>query len=198
MIDRLPIHPVPDRPGGVALRPERAGDEGAVRDLHLSAFGEHGRTVAPLVDDLRRTLARHEGASLVADLDGRVVAHVLFTRSLLDAPRRLVDVQVLSPVAVLPALQGRRIGSALIASGLDLLAGRGVPVVFLEGSPAYYSRLGFSAGAAQGFRRPSLRIPGPAFQARTLPAYETWMTGTLVYPQIFWDHDAVGLRDPEA
>ena len=38
---------------------------------------------------------------------------------------------------------------------------------------------------------------GPAFQARLLPAHEDWMTGTVVYPRVFWDHDAVGLRDPD-
>ena len=29
-----------------------------------------------------------------------------------------------------------------------------------------------------------------------LPAYETWMTGTLVYAWPFWALDCVGLRDP--
>jgi putative acetyltransferase len=72
---------------------------------------------------------------------------------------------------------------------------RGVPLVFLEGSPSYYPRLGFTPGREHRFRRPSLRIPDAAFQVLPLRAYETWMTGTLVYRQAFWDHDAVGLRD---
>lgn len=50
-------------------------------------------------------------------------------------------------------------------------------------------------GSDLGFRRPSLRIPEPAFQVILLPAYEEWMTGTLVYSRVFWDHDCVGLRD---
>jgi len=73
-----------------------------------------------------------------------------------------------------------------------------VPVVFLEGSPEYYSRFGFTAGAEQGFRKPSLRIPDAAFQAIRLPASQPWMTGTLVYSEIFWRHDAVGLRESTA
>lgn len=89
---------------------------------------------------------------------------MMFTRGLLDAPRRLVDVQVLSPVAVLPEHQGQGIGSALIRAGLHVMAERSVPVVFLEESPGYYSPLGFVAGAEQGFRKPSLRIPDAAFQ----------------------------------
>jgi putative acetyltransferase len=83
----------------------------------------------------------------------------------------------------------------MIRSGLELLDARRVPLVFLEGAPAYYARFGFLAGGDLGFRRPSLRIPEPGFQAVRLAAYEEWMTGTLVYPEAFWQLDLVGLRD---
>jgi len=180
----------------VDLRPERPDDAPAVRDLHLAAFGDDsGRVVAGLVDGLRHTLTADSGLSLVAEDRGAVVGHVLFTRSLLDAPRRLVGVQVLSPLAVAPERQRTGIGSALVLHGLQVLAAQGVPVVFLEGPPGYYSRLGFSSASAQGFRSPSLRIPEAAFQAVRLPAHEPWMTGTLVYDATFWEHDAVGLRE---
>jgi len=69
------------------------------------------------------------------------------------------------------------------------------PLVFLEGSPIFYARFGFKAAGPLGFRRPSLRIPEPAFQVVSLPGYEPWMTGTLVYSRVFWDLDCVGLRD---
>jgi putative acetyltransferase len=71
-------------------------------------------------------------------------------------------------------------------------------LVFLEGSPSYYRRFGFEAGGKYGFRKPSLRIPDAAFQVFPLPSYEPWMTGTLVYSEIFWQFDSVGLRDVEA
>jgi putative acetyltransferase len=180
------------------IREERAGDRQAVRELHLEAFGDHGATVAELTDALRENLLPDRGWSLVAEQAGRVVGHVMFTRSLLDAPRRLVEVQVLSPLAVLPEHHRRGVGSALVLSGLDLLARHAVPLVFLEGSPGYYPRFGFRPGGELGLRKPSLRIPDAAFQVFTLAAYETWMTGTLVYSEVFWQHDAVGLRDPDA
>jgi putative acetyltransferase len=123
-----------------------------------------------------------------------VVGHVRFTRSLLDAPTRLVEVQVLSPVSVMPERQGQGIGSALIRRGLETLAARNVPLVFLEGEPGYYGRLGFDPATEQGFRKPSLRIPDAAFQVARLEAYEPWMTGTLVYADPFWECDAVGVR----
>lgn len=179
----------------VRLRTEEPEDHAAVGRLHVAAFEDHGQVVADLVEDLRALVTSSDGLSLVAEDDTGVVGHVLFTRSLLDAPRRLVDVQVLSPIAVTPGRQGQGIGSALIRDGLATMAERGVPVVFLEGDPGYYSRLGFRPGTVFGFRKPSLRIPGGAFQALTLSAYQSWMTGTLVYSEIFWRHDAVGLRD---
>jgi len=166
-----------------------------VEEVHRAAFASHPDAVVRLVDALRRSLATELGLSLVAvDDDQRVVGHALFTRNLLDAPPRLLDVQVLSPLGVRPDAQGRGVGSALVRHGLRALADAGVPAVFLEGSPTYYSRFGFSPGGEHGFRRPSLRIPEPGFQVSLLPAYSSWMTGTLVYRHDFWDHDVVGLR----
>jgi putative acetyltransferase len=182
----------------VHCRPEQRGDHLAVRELHLQAFGDHGPLVADLVDDLRTHVDAERGTSLVAQTATGVVGHVMFTDALLDAPRRLVTVRVLSPLAVLPSAQRHGVGRALVTAGLQHESARGTPVVLLEGDPGYYSRLGFEPGGPRGFRKPSLRIPDAAFQAFPLPAHEPWMTGTLVYPDVFWRHDAVGLRDPDA
>ena len=98
----------------------------------------------------------------------------------------------------MPACQKQGVGTALIRRGLELLIGRNVPLVFLEGPPAYYSRFGFQSAADLGFRKPSLWIPDAAFQVLRLPTYESWVMGTLVYLEAFWRLDAVGLRDPKA
>jgi putative acetyltransferase len=177
------------------VRAEELADEAAANRVIAEAFGDDGAAVALLADELRGLVAADAGSSFVAELDGQIVGHVMFTRSLLDAPPRLVDVQVLSPLAVDPEHQRQGIGSELVRAGLEEMRRQGVPVVFLEGSPAYYRRFGFAAGGELGFRKPSLRIPDVAFMALPLATYEPWMTGTLVYAHEFWDSDAVGLRD---
>jgi putative acetyltransferase len=182
----------------VQLRAEEEPDHGEVASVVTAAFGDSGTTIATLVDELRGLVTVTSGCSLVADDDGDVVGHVMLTRSLLDAPRQLVDVLVLSPLAVRPSHQRQGVGSQLVLLGLQRADEMGAPAVFLEGSPDYYSRLGFLPGEPLGFRKPSLRIPDAAFQVVRLSAYEPWMTGTLVYSELFWRFDAVGLRDEDA
>ena len=88
----------------------------------------------------------------------------MFSPSLLDAPKRLLPVQVLSPIGVVPARQNQGVGTALIRRGLELLSERDVPLVFLEGAPGYYSRFGFEPGAAldSGSRRCESRRSVPS------------------------------------
>jgi putative acetyltransferase len=165
----------------------------AMRSLAIAAFHDDDH-IGALLDALRASWAWEDGLSFVAELGGEIVGQVLYTHATLDAPGRLVDVLVLSPIGVRPDLQGRGIGSRLVRETLAMMAVRPEPLVFLEGSPAYYPRFGFRPGDELGFVRPSVRIPGPAFMVYPLPSHEAWMTGALVYPDAFWRTDSVGLR----
>ena len=186
--------PGPDRD---LIRAATPADEAAIAGVVTEAFGAtEGPVVARLVGALRASPAWDPALSFVAIAAGQVIGYILATRNLLDAPRRLVDVLVLSPLAVHPARQGHGVGSRLMRHALTVMQERPEPLVFLEGSPAFYLRFGFQPGGPKGFRRPSLRIPEPAFMVHPLPAYQPWMTGTLVYADPFWRLDCVGLRGP--
>lgn len=171
------------------IRLETAHDLPAVRRVVSAAFGDE--PVADLLDDLRTSTA-WRGLSFVAESGGQVVGHVAFTRGWLDAPVGLLEVLVLSPLSVAPVAQGRGVGAELVRRTLELLRDRPEPLVFVEGSPGYYGRLGFEPGEEHGFTRPSTRIPPAAFQFVRLRSYDSAMTGALVYPDVFWAHDAVG------
>lgn len=169
-------------------------DAHGVRAVLTEAFGEEAPAIAEVLETLRA--AGDLAVELVADDGGDVVGHVALSRAWLDARERLVDVLVLSPLGVLPDSQGRGIGTTLLRAAVEAAEAWGSPLVFLEGSPAYYSARGWSAASSHGIDRPSTRIPDAACQVVLLPAHEPWMTGRLVYPDVWWRLDLVGLRDP--
>lgn len=182
-------------PTTMRLRRETPADHDAVATVVGEAFGRP--EVPELVTALRpySGIGEHRELSLVAEIDDCVVGHVMLTLSRVDAWERLVDVLVLSPLAVHPDHQEKGIGTALVAAAVDLARTADAPALFLEGSPVFYGARGFTPAAPLGFRRPSRRIPAPAFQVALLPSHQDWMTGTLVYAPPFWDLDCVGLRD---
>jgi putative acetyltransferase len=175
------------------VRPARADDN--VLGVIRAAFGpEEGEQVAAIWAEVEETgLAL---GSLVAEVDGRVVGHVGLSRAWLDARRELVDVWLLSPLAVLPGDQGEGVGTRLLAAAVDAAATGGAPLLFLEGDPGFYGARGFARASAHGFAPASDRIPDPAFQVVVLRGAEDWMTGRVVYRDVWWRHDAAGLRDP--
>lgn len=175
------------------IRQERAEDHETVREVHMRAFGD-GERVPALVDALRAAVASVPPLSLVATVDERVVGHVMLSACRLDALPRLVDVVSLSPLGVLPEFQRKGIGTRLVAEALAGADSRGIPLVFLEGSPYYYGKRGFADATKLGFRPPTLRYPPGTFQVAKLTSYEDWMTGTFVYSDVFWAMDCVGLR----
>jgi putative acetyltransferase len=169
------------------------GEYDAIRSLEVAAFGDE--SIGVLLDALHASWAWVPELSLVAEHGGEVCGHVQLSRAILDAPDRLRDVLVLSPVGVRPDLQRKGIGTAMISQALAIVAAtRPEPAVFLEGSWDFYPRFGFERAGAIGFRRPSLRIPERGFQVLRLPTYEASLGGTVVYPDAFWRTDSVGLR----
>jgi putative acetyltransferase len=178
----------------VLTRDEEPADGAAVAEVVRAAFGEEGEQVSALWADLSALDVLR--ASLVAEVDGEVVGHVALSAAWVDARRALVDVLVLSPLSVLPRHQGAGVGTALVAAALARAGRLGSPALFLEGSPAYYGPRGFGRGADHGFAPASVRTPDRAFQVALLDGHEGWMTGRLVYPDVWWRHDAAGLRDP--
>lgn len=178
----------------VQIRAQRTDEADAVRRVVTAAFADEGPLVAGVWDAVvARGLDR---ASLVAADAGEVVGHVGLSHAWLDARQRLVDVLVLSPLSVLPERQGRGTGTALLAAAVAEAGRLGAPALFLEGSPDYYGARGFDRGSEHGFEAPSRRTPDPAFQVVLLPPHEPWMRGRVVYRDVWWEHDAAGLRDP--
>jgi putative acetyltransferase len=182
---------------GFEVRPEQPEDRESVRRVITAAFGArdpaHGADVARIWEGL----GRHRRTGLVAEERGAVVGHVGLSDAWVDARRALVDVWLLSPLSVVPERQGAGIGTALVAAAVEAARVGGVPALFLEGSPSYYGARGFERADGRGFLPTALeRTPRAAFQVAALDGLEPWMTGQLICPSVWWEHGAVGLRDP--
>ena len=178
--------------GELVVRRARPGD--AVSRVIRDAFAEEGESLVSLWAELEGSDALR--ASIVAELDGEVVGHVGLTHAWVDARRELVDVWLLSPLGVVPPHQRSGIGSRLLAAAVDAARGSGTPLLFLEGDPGYYGARGFERADRLGFTPASSRTPAPAFQVVRFAAHEEWMTGQLIYRDVWWRYDAAGLRDP--
>lgn len=176
------------------IRSAQYDDRESVAQVITEAFADDGQVAELWSDVVVRDLDR---ASLVGVDGGVVVGHVGVSHGWLDARRSLVDVLVLSPLSVIPARQGEGIGTTLVAAAMAAARSVDAPALFLEGSPHYYGRRGFERASCKGFEAPSRRTPEPAFQVALLPAHEEWMTGRLIYRDVWWEHDCAGLRDPE-
>ncbi len=177
-------------PAAAAIRRQVPEDAAALRNVIGQAFDAQPGVVA-----LEEALAkRSDSTGYVAVVDDRVVGQVRLTRGWIDADARLVEVLYLSPLSVAPEWQRRGIGRALVAHAVAEAQRTAVPAIFLEGDPAYYGPLGWRPASELGVTPPSARIPKPACQAVSLPGWQPWMRGTLVYADTFWALDFVGLR----
>ncbi len=95
-------------------------------------------------------------------------------------------IAMLSPLAVAPDRQRQGVGSALVRAAVALADECGEPLVVLEGSPAYYGRLGFEPSARHGIELPLPSWASPeAAQMMRLTSYDPALTGRVVYPPAF-------------
>jgi putative acetyltransferase len=125
----------------ITVRPETAEDIRAIDVVHISAFG--GEAEAQLVSALRESATYNRELSLVAELGGRIVGHVLLTRVPLRKHGAEKQVLALGPMSVVPSQSHRGIGSELINASIKLAKDKGYGAIVVLGHPEYYKRFGF-------------------------------------------------------
>jgi putative acetyltransferase len=144
------------------VRAELPTDVDAVHELNRAAFG--GAEEAEIVDALRGAVTPL--ISLVAEIDGTVVGHILFSPvTLASTPHPLL--MGLAPMAVLPGQQRSGVGSALVRAGLDSCRAVSAVGVVVVGHPTYYPRFGFVPASRFGLSC-AFDVPDEAFMALEL------------------------------
>lgn len=166
----------------VLVRPESEQDHDAVRQVNQLAFGQEAE--ARLVDALRA--GRFAPVSLIAEVNGQVVGHIMFSDLSIVTETRTVAALALAPMAVLPDFQRLGIGSLLVRSGLEVCKEQGHRIIVVLGHADFYPRFGFSTKLAERLESPY--GGGPSHMAAELmPGALDGVTGKLVYSPPFSD-----------
>lgn len=162
------------------IRREEVQDVPRVRAVNLAAFGS--ATEADIVDLLRSNA--HDVVSLVADEDGEIAGHIVFSPvHVVGAPD--LRAMALAPLAVIPQRQRIGIGSKLVWAGLEECRRSGVTAVFVVGHPSYYPRFGFATGSKLGFNC-EFDVPDEVFMATELmPGALAGRSGTVHFHEAF-------------
>jgi putative acetyltransferase len=162
------------------IRPERPEDIAGIRMLHRHAFAT--TTEAVLVDALREQA--QPIISLVADVEGVIAGHILFS-SVTLSPHPEMRIMGLAPMAVSPARQRQGVGSTLVRMGLDECQWQGVAAVVVLGHASYYPRFGFRPASAFGLAC-QYNVPDDGFMALELtPGVLRGKRGTIRYHPAF-------------
>lgn len=126
----------------ILIRTERVSDYAEIASVTVRAFAPH--IEVPLIVALQRQRREFDPElSLVAEKDGRIVGHVLFSPYQMRLLEQTVPSVNLSPISVDPGCQRQGIGSQLIAEGHARAAAKGYTISTLLGHPTYYPRFGY-------------------------------------------------------
>ncbi len=134
----------------LVVRPETVDDFPAVQEVVNLAFQNVAEGEADLIDALRADTGYTPELSLVAELNGAVVGHVIFSEAYIDTNSGRVPAIALGPLAVHPDWQQQGIGSKLVGEGLSAGRRLGHRIAVVIGHSTYYPRFGFTRGRPLG------------------------------------------------
>lgn len=123
--------------------------------------------------------------SRVAELDGKIVGAIFYTKAKLVSPESTCQIVTFGPLAVEPTVQSGGVGRQLLEQTLELVRKAGYPGVCIYGEPEYYPKRGFRRCQEFGITNPD----GEQFDA--LMVYplgeESRLRGKLYESPVFED-----------
>lgn len=163
---------------GLVLRRETPDDYRVVEELTREAFWGYTSPTCDehyLVHLLRQTSAFVPELDCVAEVDGQVVGHIIYSKAkVIEGQGAEHQVLTFGPLSVLPAYWNRGVGSALVRHTVTEARRLGYRGIVIYGHPDYYPRFGFRNAQAFGITTPT----GRNFDAlMALPLYEGALDG---------------------
>ena len=165
------------------IRQEKAGDSETIYFVIKKAFesAEHADGNEPdLVNELRKSEAYIPELSLVAEINGEVIGHIMFTRATVGG----YAVLALAPLSVLPEYQRKGIGTALIKEEHRVSEKLGYGYSIVLGSELYYPQSGYLPADTYGIK-PAFDVPRENFMAYKLNDNASNIFGVMKYAKEF-------------
>lgn len=139
------------------IRQEESCDFDSVFDLIEKAFkdekfSDHKEQF--LVERLRKSKAFIPELSIVAEIEGKIVGHILVTKLKIKNTTSEFKSLALAPVSVLPEFQGKEIGSKLIIESHKKAKELGYKSIVLLGHEKYYPKFGYKQADKYGIELP--------------------------------------------
>lgn len=162
------------------IRTEQPTDIKKIRDINKKTFDTEAE--ARLVDALRDS--KVEIISLVAEKDGQIIGHILFSPVSLNEETD-IKIMGLAPMAVLPDQQNKGVGSQLVQEGLEVCKKAGYEAVAVLGHSEYYPRFGFLPSTEFGITS-EFDVPSEVFMIKELKrGVLAGREGIISYHRIF-------------
>jgi len=177
----------------LTIRPETPTDYPGITEVNDLAFWQPAE--GKLVEKLRGNPKFVPELSLVAEIGGKIVAHILFfpvvikSETIDEEHEEYEEYETISlaPVSVMPEFQRQGIGGRLIKEGLEACRKLGYGSVIVLGHPEYYPKFGFEPAGKWGIKDP-FGAPEEAFMALELKEGELeGVLGVVEYPEEFND-----------
>jgi predicted N-acetyltransferase YhbS len=119
--------------------------------------------------------------ALVAEEDGKIVGHIMLTKTWVVTGGSKVGALLLSPLSVALEYRNRGIGSKLVKESFELAEKLGYRAVIVVGEPAFYSRFGFKSSVLFGIKHVPT-IPDQYIMVHELSAGAlTGVSGTVTF-----------------
>ncbi len=146
----------------LTIRPETHGDYKDIVSLVLRSFKEgtdysDGTDIVALIEEIRDSEYYIPELAFVAELDGRIVGHFLFSRFPLSTTpngghggANETDIVMLAPVSVHADHLRQGIGSTMIKLGIDKVRKMGFKGIIVEGNYLFYNTVGFRTSSECG------------------------------------------------
>ena len=165
------------------IRQETADDHDEVYSVIKTAFATAKRSDGneqDLVVKLRQSTHFIPELSLVAQINSKIVGHIMFTKAYIGE----TTILALAPLSVLPEFQNKGIGTALILKGHAVAQKLGYPYSIVLGSETYYPRFGYIPAEKFQIQAP-FSVPSANFMAIKLLQNAAPISGTLRYAPEF-------------